>query len=553
VTGLRAGRSFACAFLIFVAIVISLQCVTAQTVGPTVKIELSPTAISPGGTTILDVTLSNPRNVTHPVNVTYSQLKITPVIPTDWNISVLTPLPVQSLMSEQSLLAEYRISTQPNVTLGNYSVHVIVSWNGTYSAIYSGPVVVQYVVGPTFPGDIPFALAVMILPGFIAFALGVYLGGSKLDGRSALQLSLVSILLGAFIWQTGKWGLILSNPNMTTVMGTLLDTAFLSGQPLSWYFWNVLNLQNIWIRTVLIAVAIAVAARIGGWVNGGWDKLRETVGSKFFGLVGGALSRWVRGYEREHISAWEAQMRSSSENNRGYRTLVTLSLGQQAKAANGKPKKTENGQDATKTVNGLFISGDPKDPSNLILDPQYIVENDTEKETRDLLASSAHLFSFLARPFLLRSSIKKCALDDLNKILQRHGDIIENALQRAMSKNKKVNYRFLTGRTLIREQISRWEMSVERQPMATFRFDGREIPTPEMQLPFMVSIQYLQADAKRTQAHTAASVERMKTNLEKEGQIKPIEIDKNFNILDGNLRYMAARQLGQPVLTAVMK
>ncbi len=395
-TALHIRRGFAFALVMSVVLIISLEYVTAQTVGPVVKVELSPTAISPGESTILDVTVSNPRNLTKPVNITYSQLNISPVIPTSWNISQLTPEPVHPLMSGQSLLAEYRITVPSNASQGNYSLHVRVSWNGTYSAIYSGPIQIQYVVGPSLPGDIPFAVAIIILPGFIAFALGVYLGGSKLGDRSTLQLVLVSILLGAFIWQTGKLGLVLGTPNIGTVLGTLSDRTFFLPVPLSWYFWDSLNLQNIWVRTVLAAIAIAIAARIGGVASASWEKLSGVVGSRILGGVGRVWKRWVTGFEEMHITAWEAQMRSSRQNRRGYRTKVTLSIGQEPKS------KTATGETAaSKTAAGLFISADPKDPLNVILDPQYIVED----ADRKLLASSA--------PTWLQGKIKE-AKTDLN-------------------------------------------------------------------------------------------------------------------------------------------
>src|SRR5208337_1655200 len=119
-------------------------------------------------------------------------------------------------------------------------------------------------------------------------------------------------------------------------------------------------------------------------------------------------------------------------------------------------------------------------------------------------------------------------------------------------------HRFLPGRTLIREPVLQWEMSPEREPMAKFCIDGIEIPSPEMKQPIIiVPTTSLRANDAKVKADSTkygtANVKEMKLKLSEKGQTTPIEIDENHQIINGNLRYLAAKKLGQPYLTAIMK
>ncbi len=460
----RVGHAFACVLLVFLVVVIAQGCVTAQTaptVAPKVTIELSPATINAGSNTTLAVTVSDPGNS----SFTYSQLNITTIIPPRWKCESdvgadCSIHSVLNLMKGQSNLTEYRISIPPDASQGDYMIHVRVSWNQTYSAIYSARVSVQYVLGPSLPGEIPFVLAVMILPGFIAFAIGVYLGGSKLSDCSVLQLVLVSILFGAFIWQTGGLSIILATSNANVLLKTLSNTDFFQTAPFDWSkFWTILNLQNIWVRTGLIAIAIAIAARIGSVASWVWQKLGLTSPGKLWqwwdSLVGGP--------EEVRTTAWETQMRYSRLNIRGYRRKITLTLAQQT-----KPSDAAKPPDQTKTLTGLFVAGEKKDPLNLILDPQYIVED----------ASNLHL-DFTSAPFWHRLSYVIRQRKDMNHELS--GLIIEKALKEARENNKKISTNDkltnLTGRTLIREQVLEWEISPDPEPIAKFRIgDGYVTP-----------------------------------------------------------------------------
>ncbi len=121
-----------------------------------------------------------------------------------------------------------------------------------------------------------------------------------------------------------------------------------------------------------------------------------------------------------------------------------------------------------------------------------------------------------------------------------------------MNENRKVSYRFLKGRTLIREPVLEWEMSAEREPMAKFRIDGFEVPQPEMKPPVVIVLTSLLKKDPKVKAYSPEQLSEMQRKLTEEGQTTPIKIDGNFNIIDGNLRYSAAKELHLPTLTAVV-
>jgi len=174
---------------------------------------------------------------------------------------------------------------------------------------------------------------------------------------------------------------------------------------------------------------------------------------------------------------------------------------------------------------------------NVILDPQYIVED----ADRELLASSA--------PFWLRAKIrnKEAKPEELDVILRENGTIVENALRRAMLKNKKVTCLFLNGRTLIREPVLRWEMCPQREPLAKFVIEGLAIPSSEIVAPegVYLALSLLKPNQEKAKKHSQQQIDKMTTKLSQTGQTAAVCVDKNLRIVDGHLTYLAAKKLGQ--------
>jgi hypothetical protein len=282
--------------------------------------------------------------------------------------------------------------------------------------------------------------------------------------------------------------------------------------------------QNIWVRTLLIAIAIAITARFGAFA--GWVFRQFALGAMSWEWFRGLWYQRVEGYDKVQITntAWETQLRLSRRHHRqGYRTKITLTLGDKASATSDQSKtlgqtKTPLDQskpseetktpdqptpsDQAKTLSGLFVAGDVKDPLNLILDPQYIVEAEDLVSLQRLLASklSLRVRSFLHSRFHfgVGDGIKGKDLWQLNDSLDKDGSLIENALVKARhgikckdkgkQKHKCIykisaanNGDFVKGRTLIREQVLRWEISPEPEHIARFKIRGdpNMIPTED--------------------------------------------------------------------------
>jgi hypothetical protein len=485
---------------------------TSQTAGastpasPTVSLGLAPTTISAGDKTILYVAINNP------TNTTFSSLTISAMAPPDWSCNC-TPVNEGVLGSGGSVLDKFQISSPASASQGTYLTYVRVGWNQTFSAVYSSQISVQFLLGPSLPGDIPFALAILLLPGFVAFAIGVYLGGAKFEGRSAIQIALMSFLLGALIWQTGKGGIPLSFSRPEQALSPLFDTSFLTG-----------SLQNIWLRTVLVAAAIAAAARIANLLTRGFG----AAGSYVLHRTGGTLTRWIRGYDELHVSAWEAQTLSSLRTKKGYRRKVRLSA---------DPQNRQNPQNQKESaIEGLFVAADKKEPFTVILDPQYVVRSGV---TRDFIAASTSWYQFCLRH---RIKNKKNPID-LDDLLSKHGDLVEKALQRAFKKkmDMEIDKNSFQGRVLVKRPINQWLIYPKEEPIAKFLVEGKAIPS---QAPYgnptWVTASMISSKAE---PRSEKEVQEMMKSLNEQGQLKPIEIDEKGTILDGQLRWQAIRKL----------
>lgn len=277
--------------------------------------------------------------------VPVDSIEIRFILPDGWTVQ---PKAVgsKSLQSNETGIATFVLEVPRRAEPGKYNLVVTVDSSAPTGHKGLSVEVIEASI-PT-SGSIPISIAVNLIPGFIAYSIMLVLAGLKIEGRSALEIILISFLLGASIWYLSPFPLGLPSTRNPLVIGLPTFEDSLAAAILSFTIGGSLGLTLRavkWSKDLLIVV---VHKLLENW----WQKFRIQ----------------KRGFATTRESAWFDLLESSFEQMKpGYAIKIVATTSQHF--SNKEPM-----------ISGLLAGADQEPPYDLVLQPQLIYHLDSRKK-----------------------------------------------------------------------------------------------------------------------------------------------------------------------------